>query len=130
MEIILIFVAILLSGFFVSDISGLSDITQNVLGFGVIAAIGGLILFRRKRLKKRCRKCNRNWALKFIEQKTVKTEKISVLVELENRDLARNVTGTHEQYIPGKRNTYQYVYKCKYCGNLETRFLKEDKASV
>jgi len=130
MEIILIFVAILLSGFFVSDISGLSDITQNVLGFGMIATIGGLILFRRKRLKSRCRKCKRNWALKFIEQKTIKTEKISVLVELENRDLARNVTGTHDQYIPGKRNTYQYTYKCKYCGNLETRVLKEDRASI
>jgi len=51
-------------------------------------------------------------------------------VELENRDLDRNVTGTREQYIPGKRNTYQYTYKCKYCGNLEARSNTEDRASI
>ena len=130
MEIILIFVTILLSGFFVSDINNLSEIMRNILGFGMIVAIGGLILFRRKRLKSRCHKCKRNWALKFIEQRTIKTEKISVLVELDSRDLARNVTGTHEQYIPGKRNIYQYTYQCKHCGNLENRVLKEDKASI
>lgn len=83
-----------------------------------------------KRWKSRCHICKRWNALELTKTETLKQEDISVLVELEHRNTNREVIGTQDQYIPGKRKTYQDTYKCKYCGHLETCTRTEDKASV
>jgi hypothetical protein len=113
--------------------SEMQPLTQDILnpimavGWGFLIVLS-ILMWKRWNVK--CHACKRWAALKLESTDIIKQEKISVLVELENRDLDRNVTGTREQYIPGKRNTYQYTYKCKYCGNLEARSNTEDRASI
>ena len=90
--------------------------------------IASIVLYRRWKMK--CHACKRWNALKRISTDVIKQENISVLMELEHRDLSRQVTGTHDQYIPGKRSTYKDTYKCKHCGNLETNIYTEKSASI
>lgn len=107
----------------------IENILVPVIFLGWIALIIISILMW-KRWKAKCPVCKRWSALKLMKTGILKQEDISVLVELKHRDLNREVTGTHEQYIPGKRKTYQDTYKCKYCGNLETHTRIKDSSSV
>ena len=105
------------------------DILNPVMAVGwAVLIILSIWLWKRWNIK--CHSCKRWGALELAHTELLKQEKISVLMELEHRNLDRQVTGTHDQYIPGKRKTYQDTYKCKYCGNLETRMRTEDSASV
>ena len=113
--------------------SGIQSVNQDMLN--PTMAVGWVIMIASsiimwKRWNKKCCACKRWNALALIKTEMLKQEKISVLVELEHRNLNREVTGTHDQYIPGKRRTYKDTYRCKYCGNLETRSHTEDKAST
>lgn len=100
-----------------------------ILSIGWIVLIGASILLYR-RWKMKCHSCNRWGALKKVQTDLLKTEDISVLMELEDRNSNRQVIGTHDQYVPGKRNTYRNIYKCQYCGNLEAYKYTVDKADI
>lgn len=78
----------------------------------------------------RCPACKRWGAMKLVQTALFKQEDISIRMELEQRNLSGQVTGTHDQYIPGQRHTYGDTYRCKYCGNRETRMRTEKKASI
>ncbi len=105
------------------------DFLNPIMAFGwVVLTI--LSIWMWKRWNAKCHACKRWNALKLLKTEVLKQEKISVLVELKQRNLNREVTGTQDQYIPGKRKTYQDTYQCKYCGNLEIRTHTEDSASV
>ncbi len=113
-----------------SEIQSVDTYSLNpVIVLGWVALIIMSIMMWR-RWKARCQACKRWGALKLIKTEILKQENISVLVELEDRGLNRQVIGTHDQYIPGKRNTYQDTYKCKHCGNLEIRIRTKDGASI
>lgn len=83
-----------------------------------------------KRWNVRCLACKRWGAVRIFKTELLKQEDISVRMELEHRNFNGQVTGTHDQYIPGKRKTYRDTYQCRYCGNLETRVRTEKKASI
>ena len=105
------------------------DFLNPIMAFGWVALII-LSIWMWKRWNAKCHACKRWNALKLLKTEILKQEKISVLVELKQRNMNREVTGTQDQYIPGKRKTYQDTYQCKYCGNLEIRTHTEDSASV
>lgn len=105
------------------------DFLNPIMAFGWVTLI--ILSIRMwKWWNSKCHACKRWNALKLLKTEILKQEKISVLVELKQRNLNREVTGTQDQYIPGKRKTYQDTYQCKYCGNLEIRTHTEDSASV
>jgi len=88
-----------------------------------------LIRFANKRLK-RCENCKKLFALNQTNRMIVKTEEISILVELEDRGARGDVTGTHQQYIPGTRTTYQDTYQCKFCGCSLVREKQVDTKNI
>lgn len=90
----------------------------------------GISIWLYRRWKMRCHACKHWGALKKVQTDLLKTEDISVLMELEDRNSNRQVIGTHDQYVPGKRNTYRNIYKCQYCGNLEAYKYTVDKADI
>ena len=63
-----------------------------------------------------CPHCKRLFAIQKLPRTLKGAEEISVLVELKDKNSLGDVTGTHEQYIPGKRNYYEVRHLCKYCG--------------
>ncbi|MDL2288172.1 hypothetical protein LJC32_02190 [Oscillospiraceae bacterium OttesenSCG-928-F05] len=91
--------------------------TIILIGWSVLIVLS-VILWRR--WKFRCSACKRWAALVLAKTDLIKQDKISVRMEMEHRDWQGNVTGYHDQYIPGKRKTYKDTYKCKHCGSLET----------
>jgi heme/copper-type cytochrome/quinol oxidase subunit 2 len=106
-----------------------TDLLGLVTVLGCIAlVILSMILW--KRWNARCHVCKRWNALELTKTETLKQEDISVCVEVERRNSNREVVGTQDQYIPGKRKTYRDTYKCKYCGHLETYTYTKDKASI
>lgn len=129
-------VVIAMTGQIITSIGTRSEIQSVNQDFlNPVMALGWAVLiflsiWMRKRWNAKCHACKHWNALKLLKTEVLKQEKISVLVELEQRNLNREVTGTHDQYIPGNRKTYQDTYKCKYCGNLEIRMRTEDSASV
>lgn len=107
----------------------IENILVSVMYLGWIAlTIISILMW--KRWNARCPACKRWGALTLEKTEILKQENISVRMELAHRNLNRQVTDTYEQYIPGKRKTYQDTYKCKYCGNLATRVRIEDRASI
>lgn len=103
--------------------------------WGAIILIGWVVLailsvWMWKRFKLKCQACKRWGALELIKTEFARQEKISVLVEVERRDLQRNVIGTQDQYIPGKRKIFTDTYKCKFCGHLETRTHTRESADI
>ena len=101
----------------------------------VVAIIGwvGLVILSIilwKRWNFRCQVCKRWGALVLVKTELARQEKISVLMEMEHRDWQGNVTGHHDQYIPGKRKIFADSYKCKFCGNLETRIRTRESADI
>ena len=97
------------------------------IGWAVLLVLS-IVLWRRWIFK--CQSCKRWGALEPIKTELAKQEKISVLVEVERRDLQRNVIGTQDQYIPGKRKIFTDTYKCKFCGHLETRTHTRESADL
>lgn len=83
-----------------------------------------------KRLQFKCPACKRWGTLELQKTDLTKQENISVIVELAQKNRDRNITGYHDQYVPGKRKTYQDTYKCKHCGNLEARTRIIRKANI
>ena len=59
------------------------------------------------------------FGLKQTRIEVVYTENISVLVDVENKGADGEIHKT-SQYVPGIREIYDVIYKCKRCGN-ETR---------
>jgi hypothetical protein len=125
MEYILM-VILLLAGGYVNSLINFND-AETVIFFTVLLC---LFIERKLRLKYRCKQCKKNWALKKIEQRLVGKDSISVLRELKNRNRDGEVIGTSEQYVPGTRYIYAYIYKCKFCGSTETRTHSEDKINA
>ena len=113
-----------------SEIQSMNQDLFNVVMLSGWVVLTILSIWMWKRWNAKCHACKRWNALKLLKTEILKQEKISVLVELKQRNLNREVTGTQDQYIPGKRKTYQDTYQCKYCGNLEIRTHIEDSASV
>lgn len=129
------FILVGLIGFGVSVLtrSGIQHETTKVwaaviyIGWAILIILS-IVLWRRWNF--RCQACKRWGALKLLQTELAKQEKISVLVEVERRDYGGNVIGTQDQYIPGKRKTYQYTYRCKHCNNMETRTRSFDNANI
>lgn len=71
-------------------------------------------------LKGRCSSCGKIFALKRIGEQSIHKENIFVPIKNETKDEAGKVVATTTQYVPGTRETYDVIYKCKYCG-CETR---------
>ena len=78
----------------------------------------------------RCPKCQKLRAMKLYSKDLMGTEDISVLVELKDKNKFGDVTGTHEQYIPGERKHYELRYRCKYCGHEYIRQDSEVKKHI
>ena len=113
--------------------SGIVQLNETVFSVVVFSGLGALIilsvwLYRRWKMK--CHACKRWGAMKRIQTELLRQEDISVLMELAHRNVSGEYTGSHEQYIPGKRKTYKDTYKCQYCGSLESYTYTSDKASV
>lgn len=100
-----------------------------VMLFGCVAVIVASFCMW-KRYAAKCLACKRWGAQKLIRTDILKQEDIHVLRETTQRNRYGEVTGTAEQYIPGKRNTLQDTYKCKYCGHLETYIRTEKRADI
>ena len=106
-----------------------TDIVKVVVIVGwIVLIILSIIMWKRWSFK--CQACKRWGALLLQETQLAGQEKISVLMEMEHRDWQGNVTGHHDQYIPGKRKKYLYIYKCKHCGSLENRTQTRDNPSI
>ena len=78
----------------------------------------------------RCKKCGKFFSYRKIDTSRVKSEDISVKVELNDYNTRHEVKGTHEQYIAGTRDTYRICYRCKNCGNEFYKKFSEDKQKI
>ncbi|MDD4564402.1 MAG: hypothetical protein PHE79_02865 [Eubacteriales bacterium] len=109
-----------------------SNVTGLLLPLMFIGWIALIILSikTRKQWAIRCHACKKIGALELVKTEVIGKKEISVPVEVAHRNLKREVTGTHEQYVPGKRITYQDTYKCKFCGNIETYIRTKDQADI
>ena len=113
-----------------SEIQSLNQDLFNVVMLSGWAVLTILSIWQWKRWNLKCPACRRWGALQLVQTDILKKENISVLMELEHRNLNRQVIGTHDQYVAGKRTRYQDTYKCKHCGNLGKRTRTEDRASI
>ncbi|MDD3138207.1 MAG: hypothetical protein PHX08_04455 [Lachnospiraceae bacterium] len=133
--IFLVSIVFFIGGIFVGIItrSGPQPINQtafNIVGWTGIAiiVISSVVLYRR--WQKKCMVCKK-WNAMFLEHTDfLKEDDISVLVECEHRSANGNFTGSHDQYIPGKRKTYRDTCKCRFCGNTTTRTYTRDHARI
>ena len=90
-----------------SEIQSMNQDLFNVVMLSGWVVLTILSIWMWKRWNAKCHACKRWNALKLLKTEILKQEKISVLVELKQRNLNREVTGTQDQYIPGKRKTYR-----------------------
>ncbi|MFV0499406.1 MAG: hypothetical protein ACK5NF_05185 [Bacilli bacterium] len=67
-------------------------------------------------IKKRCKKCNKLFAMKFNKKTLVKSESISILKDKKIKNAKGEVTGCMQDYVPRKRQTCLSEFCCKYCG--------------
>lgn len=113
--------------------TGAQGINQDIFNWVVLIGILVLVVMSTvlyRRWIKKCPVCKRWNAMKLTQTKLLRQEDISVLMELEHRNLNGHVVGTHDQYIPGKRNTFMRTYQCKHCGHIETDTYKKDRADI
>lgn len=81
-------------------------------------------------IKQRCPNCKKLSSMKYIDTSLLKEENISIKVENATRDSIGNLTGTIEQYIPGKREFFLETYQCKHCGYVHTKTVTKETASL
>ena len=119
--IFIIGVLLFLASFLDSSIRG-TAITLIVLAVVIYIVLVGTA--------HKCPKCGKWFALKETAQEAVNEENVSVKVETNRKDNDGNVVGTQEQYVPGKRITYQVHYVCKKCGESFSTTKTKDVASI
>ena len=107
--------SILLTLVLIPLVLGILETKAGAVVFIVIIVIIAIIA-----LKRRCSSCGKIFALKRIGEQSIHKENISVPIKNETKDEAGKVVSTTTQYVPGTRETYDVIYKCKYCG-CETR---------
>lgn len=92
----------------------------------VIASSVILVIILYQAVKQRCPKCKRFFGMKYIRIELIQEEEISIKVKNEIKNSMGHVTGTSEQYIPGKRKVYEETYQCKHCGYIQKKSVKKD----
>ncbi len=70
---------------------------------------------------KKCLSCGRMFAMKKIEKKLVKEEKIQILETLTEPNLKGEIQIKSERFVPGEVKVYEIVYKCRFCGNQKSK---------
>lgn len=113
--------------------SPMQSMDSRLLGVAMLLECAVVILLSFwlwKRYDAKCPGCKRWAALQRTKTDILRQEDIHVLRQTTQRDRYGEVTGTAEQYIPGKRNTLQDTYKCRYCGAIYTGLRTQDKASI
>lgn len=100
---------------------------SDLLSEFIIAAVT-TIIFLIYLWTARCKKCRKFFSYRKVGTEMVNSEDISIKVKLNDYNTRNEVSGTHEQYIAGTRDTYRTCYRCKNCGNeFYKRFSKETK---
>ncbi|MCR5402223.1 MAG: hypothetical protein K6E91_00165 [Butyrivibrio sp.] len=104
---------------------GFSGILSEFLPVGIMTIILLIYLWT-----VRCKECGKFFSYRNVGTKQVKSEDISVKVELNDYNTSHEVRGTHEQYIAGTRNTYRTCYRCKNCRHEFYKKFSKDSARV
>lgn len=101
----------------------------TILGMTFVLFVIILVIINYYRTKNACGQCNKHRAVKLINTCVISKEDISILVELETKNMQSEVISTTEQYIPGTRTEYEDIYKCKYWVYIqkETRTVERKK---
>lgn len=120
---------------FFLDIGGirlfLAILSYKLLFFLCSLIIVGIMIFSLYiAIKQRCPNCKKLSSMKYIDTSLLKEENISIKVENATRDSIGNLTGTIEQYIPGKREFFLETYQCKHCGYVHTKTVTKETASL
>lgn len=79
---------------------------------------------------RRCKNCKMLFMLNKTKTEESSREKISVKVEVKVKDKYGTVTGTKEQWVPGKKIWYKKIYKCKACGQVHYSLFSKDYANI
>lgn len=116
-----------------SEIYAVQSAGMNVMG--AMMFLGWIVLIVMsvtmwKRWKIRCPACKRWGAVELEKTEVIKQEDIRVLATTTQRNRNGEVTGTSEQYVPGKRETLRDTYKCKYCGHRESYIRTAKRATI
>lgn len=101
----------------------------SIMGI-ILLLISALIIYYKILKPTQCPYCKKYFALKELDTEAVGSADVSVKVTTERRDNAGNVVGTQDQYVPGKRITYQRNYLCKKCGESSCGTFTKDKATI
>lgn len=76
----------------------------------------------------RCKECGKFFSIRKIEVSRSGSQDIMVKTEVNTYNNQRDIIGTQEQYIPGRRNFYTARYVCKNCGYaFYKEFAKDSK---
>ena len=127
------FVCIALGFLFIMAIFGICQgemvgTSIGMLVFCLLLLIGGEVLL--EGYKSKCPHCKKRFGLVKISEEITRTEDISVLTEVKNRNKNGEVIGTTEQYIPGTRTFYRETYKCKGCGEISYGTYSKDRKNL
>lgn len=112
---------------------GLSEVNNNTLiEILVEVAICAFLIYRMFRIikKNRCPNCHKCFSLKFQGKQLIDSTQISVKTTVNSFNTSGKLTGTQEQYIPGTRNKYMYIYGCSRCGRQCSITKTEDEANI
>ncbi|KYG33899.1 hypothetical protein [Alkalihalobacillus trypoxylicola] len=78
----------------------------------------------------RCTSCHKLFAMKKVKNHLINVADISIKKELKQKNLNGEVIGTTEQYIPGKRKTYEMIHQCKYCKEKQVSSYSQNYENV
>ena len=118
-------VAITVSGLFLMMVAK----ETRMIGFLILIVYWGIVILM-KGLRERCPNCKKWFALEFIDEESIGEENVSVKVETKTKNVNGEVTGTQEQYVPGKRITFQRNYVCKKCGETTAKRHTTDRPTL
>lgn len=77
----------------------------------------------------KCSECGKMFAMKRVEKKLVKKEKIEVIETLTQPNLKGEIQTMSERFVPGEVKVYEIVCKCRFCGTQKTR-IKQKKRKL
>lgn len=69
-----------------------------------------------KKLFRRCKSCNRFFAMEKESVTLLKNEEASILKVLHEPNLSGEIMPKHQMFVNGERKTYEIVYVCRHCG--------------
>lgn len=96
-------------------------------GFYLLARF--LLLWFSNKFLGRCAECGKLFVMKKIDENSSQKD-ISYRATLYDYNSKGEVSGSHEQYIPGTRTTTCSTYKCKKCGYREKRYKSRDRGNT